>query len=174
MKAGADLISPYFPEAWTGIAALTITDSVSFGLKNLQLAVCEEDTYDQNSKTSTPLSFIPSTYYHYFHTTLAPSKDLTRPCILFFITQILFLSSLFSVRLCLTSFWCFSLSAKFSKGQAFIWIIWIKRYYVKSEYLVLFHRPVHRALIMSFKTITLAFNNILSEVKQAPSVCFTL
>ena len=32
---GVFLINPYFPEAWAGIAALTITDSFSFRLRKL-------------------------------------------------------------------------------------------------------------------------------------------
>ena len=40
----------------------------------VQVAVCEEDTCDQNDKPSNPPAPMPPTYYHYFHT--LPSRHL--------------------------------------------------------------------------------------------------
>lgn len=71
------------------IFLISITDSW------LLVLFSEEETCHQNGKPFTPISLMSSNYYYYFHTLLMPSKDLTRPCVLFSTTHTLFLSNFY-------------------------------------------------------------------------------
>ena len=51
-----------------------ITQTQKVGV--LQVVNPDEDVCNRNGKPSNPLSLIPSTYCHYFHTILIPSEEI--------------------------------------------------------------------------------------------------
>ena len=67
-------LPPCFSEAWAHNHWFLITQTQKISL--MQVVAPDEDNCDQNGKPSTPASFIPFTYHHYFHTLLISSKDL--------------------------------------------------------------------------------------------------
>ena len=66
-----NLISSFYLEVWAVTTRLTISDSSSPRLRKLIHCGC--------GKPSSSPSFIPSTYFYYFHTLLIPLKELTFP-----------------------------------------------------------------------------------------------
>ena len=74
------LISRFFLKLRTVITGFKTTDSFSLRLKKLlKLVVSDEDASDRNGKPFSPASLISLTYYHYLHSQLIPSQELTFP-----------------------------------------------------------------------------------------------
>ena len=70
------LTSPFFLKVWTVIKGLTITDSLSLRIRKLVYCI---GVLNPNGKPFNPASPIHSAFFHYFHTLLIQSQELTFP-----------------------------------------------------------------------------------------------
>lgn len=87
------------PNVWRSLVRVGVSDDtififlISITDSWLLALFSEEETCHQNGKPFTLTSLMPSNYYYYFRNLLMPSKNLTRPCVLFSTTHTLFFSN---------------------------------------------------------------------------------